>query len=239
MKWALVAMIVLAVVAGCGGSHRPDTADVRAALATSNASYLHYPERIWWGRPTPARLASVRSDGKYVVAHVILSGGPKAWRSQWALLESTHDDWQVLAVNLPHASDLACRAPAEVMRKLAGGCAHLPSSPSGSIVGPTDSRPASPNELAAIAKVGRRVVFQGRDSCVTYVAHISKVVPHYARVDYEFHKPYGKCLPTNGESIYERTTRGWRDLGDASSPFSCTFVPPGVVRSLFGECVIP
>ena len=239
MKWAFAVVAVAGVVAGCGGSRHSDTAAIRAALAVSKASYLHYRSRVWWGRPVGARLMSVRSARKFAVAHVLLSGGPKIWRSQWALLEYTAGEWHVLSVQLPPARNLGCKAPADVMRNLAGGCTHVENVPSGTITGPTASRPASPDELAAIAKVARRVIFQGRDSCVTYVAHLSKLDPRYARVAYEFHKPYGTCTLGNGESIYERTAHGWKHLGDASEPFPCTYLPVGVVRSLFGQCRIP
>jgi hypothetical protein len=238
VKSAFEVAAVTTAVAGCGGSHHAGPGAIRAALAASKASYLHYRSPVWWGRPSPARLVLVGSTGNYGLAHVTLSSGPKVFRSQWALLESKPGGWRVLDVNQPRAHDLGCRAPAAVMRALAGGCAHVESFPAGAVTGPTALRPASPSELAAITKVARRIIFQGRDSCVTYVAHLSKIDPHYARVAYEFHKPYRNCAIGNGESIFERTARGWKHLGDASEPFPCTYLPAGVVRSLFGECWI-
>jgi hypothetical protein len=186
-----------------------------------------------------ARLVSIGTNRKFAVAHVTLADGPKVWRSQWALLESAPGGWHVLSVQLPPARNLACKAPADVMRSLAGGCTHVENVPSGTVTGPQDSRPASPSELAAIAKVGRRAIFHGRDGCVTYVAHVSKLDSRFARVAYKFTKPYGNCLLGNGESIYRRTPHGWKDIGDASETFPCTYLPLGVVRSLFGQCRIP
>ena len=180
---------------------------------------------------------SVRTDGKFAVAHVSVPGYPKIWRSQWTLLGSTAGGWHVLAVVLDRARQLQCKAPAAVMQTLAGGCDHDVLSPAAAIEGPTASRPASAAELAAISSVARRVVFQGHDSCVTYVARVSTLDPRYARAAYEFHKPYTNCHIGNGVSIYMRNTAGgWRHLGDASDPFPCDYGPPGVVRTLFGEC---
>ncbi len=182
-------------------------------------------------------LVSLNREGTFALAHVTLPSGQKLWRSQWALLESNADGWVVRAVALQRAHDLACRAPADVMRRLAGGCAKLPTDPSGAIVGPTASRPASRAELAMIARVARHFL-RGHDSCITYAARIATLDPHYARVAYEFHKPYGNCQRFDGVDIYERTQDGWRRIGGASDPFTCNFAPPGIIRSLFGMCWI-
>jgi len=182
---------------------------------------------------------SVRTDGKFAVAHVSVPGYPKIWRSQWTLLGSTTGGWHVLAVVLDQARQLQCKAPAAVMQTLAGGCIRDVASPAATIEGPTASRPATADELAAISSVARRVVFQGHDSCVTYVARVSTLDPRYARAAYELHKPYTNCHIGNGVSIYMRTTAGgWRHLADASDPFTCDSGPPGVVRTLFGMCAI-
>jgi hypothetical protein len=117
-----------------------------------------------------------------------------------------------------------------------GGTWRLASAEPGIVRGPRQVRRATPTELAAISAVARRVIFRGRDSCVTYVAAISTLDQRYVRVDYEFHKPYGTCLLGNGESVYARTATGWRHVGDASDGFPCDYLPPGVVRSLFGAC---
>jgi hypothetical protein len=237
VKSAFAVVALAAATAGCGGSHHSDTAEIRAALVASKASYLHYQSPLWWGRRSPARLVLVRTSGKYALAHVTLSSGPKIFRSQWALLESKPDGWRVLDVNQPRAHNLGCKAPPKVMMRLAGGCAHEETYPSGGIRGPTASRAASPSEHAAIAKAARRY-FRGKDSCMTYTARVSTVNPRYARLIYVFHKPYRNCDLFNGVDIYGHTNRGWRRIEGASDPFPCASLPPGVVRSLFGDCWI-
>jgi hypothetical protein len=125
------------------------------------------------------------------------------------------------------------------MRTLAGGCVRYVLSPAASIEGPEASRPASASEQAAIEKVGRRTFDPGHNSCVQYIVRVSKIDPHYASVEYVFHKPYTNCDLFNGVDIYQRTPHGWHDLGGASDPFTCNdYGPPRVVRSLYGTCWI-
>jgi hypothetical protein len=123
---------------------------------------------------------------------------------------------------------------------MAGGCTHdSPEWPGGVIVGPSAERAPTSDDGAALTAVARRVVFNGHDSCVTYVIGISKVDQRFARVAYEFHKPYGECQLGNGQSLFKRTASGWVHLADASEPFPCASAPAGVARSLFGECWLP
>jgi hypothetical protein len=238
MKCALAAAVVAAAAAGCGGSHRSDTAAIRAAPVASKASYLHYRAPVWWGTRTRLSLVKVGRSGDFAVAHVSLSGGPKLWRSQWALLKSTSAGWHVVGVELPHARDLPCNAPAAVMRTLAGGCAHIPVGTGGAIVGPQASRAASPTEQSAIEKVGRRTLDPGHNGCVQYVVRVSTLDQRYARVGYVFHKPYANCDLFNGVDLFRRTQHGWRRIGGGSEPLPCDEVPAGVLRSLFGICWI-
>jgi hypothetical protein len=238
VKLALAVATVAAAVAGCGGSHESDTAALRAALVASKASYLHYQAPVWWGKPTRRSLVKIGTSGDYAVAHVSLSGGPKLWRSQWALLKSTSGGWRVLGVEPGRGRDLPCEAPADVMRTLAGGCAHIPDSTGGAIVGPQVSRPASPAEQSAIEKVGRRTLDPGHNSCVQYVVRVSTLDPRFARVRYVFHKPYTNCDLFNGEDLFMRSGHGWRRISGGSEPLPCDDVPPDIVRSLFGICWI-
>jgi hypothetical protein len=236
VKSALAVAAVAAVAAGCGGSQQSDTAGIRAALVASKASYLHFAAPIWWGRLAHPRLTSVRTDGKFAVAHVSVPGVKKLWRSQWALLESDSGGWRVLAVVLDRSRNLQCKAPKNVMRTLAGGCLRYVLSPAASVEGPQASRPASSAEHRAIAKVLRRSFDPGHNSCVKYSVTVSRLDPHYARVRFVFHKPYTNCDLFNGQDVVKLTSSGWKDLGGASDPFTCNFAPPGIIRSLFGMC---
>jgi hypothetical protein len=180
----------------------------------------------------------VKTDGKFAVAHVTVPDIQKLWRSQWTLLRSTTGRWRVISTVLGHSRGLWCKAPADVMRTLAGGCTHEPVSPAASVEGPEASRPASPTEHAAIARVLRRSFDRGHNSCVTYSVRVSRLDPHYGRVRFAFHNPYTNCDLFNGEDVVKLTTAGWKDLGGASDPFTCDFAPPGIIRSLFGMCWI-
>ena len=157
------------------------------------------------------------------------------------LLAHTDQGWRVVGDVLGKASSLSCAdAPKQILERMADGCSPDPAeSPGGAIVGPRVERAPTSGESDALTAVARRVIFRGHDSCVTYVIGISKVDQRYARVGYEFHKPYGSCHVGNGESLFKRTSSGWIHLGDASDPFPCASVPAGVARSLFGECWLP
>jgi hypothetical protein len=125
------------------------------------------------------------------------------------------------------------------MKSLAGGCAWLADSDGGAIVGPEDSRHASPAEQAAIEEVGRQRFNPGHNSCVQYVIRVSKLDPRYARVGYQFQKPFTNCDLFNGEDVYFHGKSGWHSIAAASDPFPCGYrMPPGVARSLFGICAL-
>ena len=200
MKCAFGTVAVLATPAACGGSHRSDTAAIRAVLAASPKTYLHYGARTW-GR-TPHVLVRIRIHGDRAIA--TLSMKPD---SQWIKLRRETGTWRIASAEMA------------VIR------------------GPRMRRPATAAELAAISMAARRVIFHGRDSCITYRAQISTLDPRYAGVQYDQHKPYGACLVGDGVSVFARSASGWRHLEDASTPFFCNSFPPGVVRSLYGVCM--
>lgn len=202
MKWALGTVAVLAVVAGCGGSPRSDTAAIRAALAASPDTYLHYGARTW-GRQPQTRVR-IRINGDSATA--VLS--PTGTIAQRITLRRQNGEWRIGSAGEP-----------------------------GVISGPRAQRPATAAELAAISTVARSGIFDGRDSCITYRAQISTLDPRYAGVQYAYRKPYGTCLVGNGVSVFVRSASSWRHLEDASTPFLCNSLPPGVVRSLYGVCM--
>jgi hypothetical protein len=101
--------------------------------------------------------------------------------------------------------------------------------------GATSMRPPTAAERTGIVGAASRA-FHGEDRCVQYKIGISRLDSRYAAVSYVFHEPYVHCLVGNGVSIYVRTRSGWRHVADASSGFSCSQAPPGVVRTLFGDC---
>ena len=62
----------LFLVAGCGGSHRSDNAAIRAALAASPKTYLHYGARTW-GRNPHVRVR-IRIDGDRATSRLSVPG---------------------------------------------------------------------------------------------------------------------------------------------------------------------
>ena len=236
--FALFAVVTHLPVAGCGGSHQSQEAGIDAALRQSPNSYLHYQAPIWWGTRPNIHRTSLALDGKYALAGISAPTTHPGERKQWVLLARSDQGWRVVGDILGRAAALRCTdATKQTLERMAGGCTHDSADwPGGAIVGPREERAPTSSEVASLTRVARRVVFRGHDSCVTYVIGISKVDQRFARVAYEFHKPYGNCRVGNGESLFKRTASGWVHLGDASEPFPCAYAPAGVVRSLLGEC---
>ena len=235
----LVLTACLAVVAltGCGHSAPRDRDAIKTLLIRSNATYLYYTSPLWWGTAIRPRLVRIGIDGSFALAKIHVPGGPRIYRDQWVLLERGPRDWKLVATVLGRAYLLPCAAPADVARRLAGGCSHdAAPDPRGVVTGPLATRPPTANERRTIIKAARAAIFAGRDACVRYSIAVSRLDGGFASVSYSFHKPYGNCLLGNGISIFKKSATGWKNIGSASDPFPCSYLPPGVVRSLFGEC---
>jgi len=205
VKWTFGLVAIAALVAGCSGSHHSDRAAIRAVLAASPETYLHYGARTWGRKP-------------HLHVRIRVAG----------------DD-----------STAVLSAPRTVSQRIAlrrrGSTWSIASADPGIIKGPRAERRATADELAAISAAGQQH-YPGSGSCITYAAHISRLDPHYSRVDYVFSKSalagHGKCAKFvgNGEEVYTRGPAGWHYVGGASDGFPCSYLPPGVVRSLFGVC---
>lgn len=240
---ALLASVL--VIAGCGGSQKPDVAGVRQALRQSNSSYLHYPSSTWWGSPVRLQLRATRFDGDYALARVYLTPAPRFLHSQWSLLKRDSTGWHVLSTVVQESNFLPCVAPQAVMRRLAGGCSNPPANLGGTIYGPRAERSATRSELAAISAAARS--HDARiSSCATWTAKISTLDSRYARVDPVFPRsqmlhPHGRCglVIGNGEFVFAHGVSGWHYVGGGSSNWPCRWGPPGAIRSLFGACALP
>jgi hypothetical protein len=232
-KGSLSVVLCALVLAGCGGGHdASQVSSIRQALERSRLTYLHYRAPIWWGRRVSVTVELVRVDGDWAIAKL---RGPKSSGRQWALLHRS-GGWRVVGAASGRGTGLWCKlAPPPVIPQLVGGCTATELWAPGDIVGPRARRAPTGAERTALESAARRLR-GGRDSCVRYLIGVSEVDPRYVRVSYEFHKPYGNCLLSNGDSIFVRDGRDWRHVSDASDPFPCTLAPPGVVRSLFGDC---
>ena len=212
-KWAFAVAAVTAVVAGCGGSHRSDTAAIRAVLAASPKTYLHYGARTWGVQPRVRAQVRIASDR----ATAVLSA-PRTI-PQRVTLHQHNGVWRIAKAD------------------------------QGIINGPRAERAATSTELAAISADERRRdreaggYYRRAVTCITYAAHISTLNPHFARVDHVYPKSAldnlrDKCAKFvgNGEEAYVQRAAGWHYVGGESDGFPCDYLPPGVVRSLFGSC---
>jgi hypothetical protein len=209
VKWALGTVAIVAAVVGCGGSHTSNRAAILAALKASPTTYLHYTSRSWGHQL--GIVTQVQVNGEHATA--LITG--RHLLKERVSLRRHQGVWRI-------TSD--------------GG---------GVINGSRAERPATASELTAISTVAEHAYPQAK-GCITYAAHISTLNPQYAEVDYVYPKAAldnlrSKCarFVGNGVDIYVHAgTAGWRHL-ISGDQFQCNDAPPGVVRSLFGSCLLP
>jgi hypothetical protein len=239
---SLAALGAAAVLAGCGtvgGRGGADAAAIRAVLARSPLSLLHYGSARWWGRePHLTLTVHVTHDRRY--ARAVITAAPwKGRRARQLVLLARRGTWRIADTG-SRAVGLRCSsAPAAVMRDLFGGCAHVDVFDGPLLEGPHAIRPATRGEQTALAAFERRNLFHGHDRCVTYAVSVSRVDERWAEVAYRFHKPYVDCVLGNGVSLVVRRGARWHEVSEASEAFICGLAPPGVVRSLDGACSLP
>jgi hypothetical protein len=94
------------------------------------------------------------------------------------------------------------------------------------VQGPVHIRVPTPPERAAIVRV------EAPRRCPRYGIRISTVDGRYGVV----HFP--RCRHLNGFVIVRRSAGGWREINGGSDVFPCPTLPPGVVRSLAGRCLL-
>lgn len=75
-------------------------------------------------------------------------------------------------------------------------------------------------------------------SCVQLSIAVSSVDSHLASVSERFVGPHANTCGSNGVDVFLRSPTGWHLIGSASEGFECRVSPAGVLRSLFGGCVL-
>jgi hypothetical protein len=246
---ALAAGLGLALAA-CVGGRSSQRSAIEAAIRRSPFTYFAYRNPLYWGRSVHVTISRLRvsSRNRRFAAAVVTPFDGKRHRRvsdpERVLLRLT-DRWRVIRAETLSAARPACRfAPAGVIAELFGGCDHNADaarvSPEAFISGPLDFRSPTPDERAAIVAATRAAHFKpGQARCVRYHVRVSVVDERFASVSYSFVRPFRGCLLGNGVSFMERSPRGrWRVKGDAGDAFPCTYAPPGVIRSLFEDCLV-
>lgn len=231
-------VLVAASLAVWGPVARADSTTIRAAVERSPKTYFAYRSPLWWGQRVRIEIVRISTDDGFALAQIRVLAGPPSYRTQWALVQHQGTGWKVVSVALQHRSDLQCGStPHAVLQRLAGGCSKYSLWPAGVVSGPRAVRPPTSVERAALVQAAQTSVFAGRDRCVRYHVSVSTLDQRYASVSYTFVKPYTHCSPADGVSIFHRASDGWGYAGGASDGFPCTQAPPGVARSLFGDCL--
>ena len=205
---SLVAGLALVALTGLGGTGSP----VKAAIARSPFSYYHFSAAAWWGQPVTVSTRSVHVSGSTATAVVVASAGGKKVGSQHVSLTQANGRWAVVT--------------------------PLVDEPFGTITGPISARKPTALEQAAISAAGFKVL-KGEQDCVRFVVGVSTIDPGFASARLTFFGPRKAQCESNGMLLFARSASGaWMYHGAGSDPFSCTWAPPGVIRSLFGSCFI-
>jgi hypothetical protein len=200
--------LALFALTGMSGSGSP----VKAAIAASPFSYYHFRAAAWWGRPVTISIRSLHVTGSTATAVVVASAVGKKLESQQVSLTRTNGSWALVT--------------------------PLVDEPFGTITGPLATREPTAQEQAAISAAGFKVL-KGEQDCVRFVVAVSAIDPGFASARLSFFGPRKARCASNGMLLFARSASGaWSYHGAGSDPFSCTWAPAGVIRSLFGSCFI-
>jgi hypothetical protein len=206
VKWAVGTLAVLAVAAGCGGSHQSDTAAIQAALKASPKTYLHYGASTW-GRDPHVHVRIIRTHSDRATA---LLSVPKTVR-EWVALRLHNGTWTVASardgvINGPRASRPATKAELAAISAVATR--------------------RYPQAVGCITYGAEISTVNPRYARVDYIFPPSqRRRPH----------GHCGLFVGNGVDIYVHTASGWRHLVSGSM-FYCSDAPPAVLRSLVYAC---
>jgi hypothetical protein len=250
---AIVTLAVISaalILAACRDERSNDRARIEQAIRSSPYTYFAYRNPLYWGKPVHFTIGGLRvsqHDRPFAGATVtpLAGDGEVAGGIQRVLLRRD-DEWHVISADALSPSDLGCSlAPAGVVAELFGACDMHPDAalvwPETFISGARADREPAASERASIVAAARAAHFKrGQDHCVRYRVRVSRIDRRFASVAYRFVRPYRGCLLGNGVSLVERRPSGaWQVRGDAGDAFDCAAAPPGVIRSLFSDCVVP
>jgi hypothetical protein len=211
------ASLVLAL-AGCGGGGGggDPTAAIEQAVKTSPLSYYHYAAAAWWGRPVSVHMTLVHTSSQQATATVSVRAGGKSIATQTVLLVRSGENWTISGSEVSSTQE---------------------ETNFGTVSGPVSTRPPTAAEHTAVVARALRS-FPGEGDCLRFEVAISRVDPAWASAVIRFVGPNRIRCATTGTPLLHRGAGGWRMVAVANGQLPCTKAPPGVVRSLFGDCRI-
>jgi hypothetical protein len=202
-KATLIAFCALLVAAGCGESQR---GAVERVLARSPQTYLHYRDRVWWGRSVRISVA-VRVSHDVATARVLVMPAADPLDAQRVVLHRRNGRWRFVGrsaalVRGPRATRSATAAErraivGDARRRIFQGhdrCVHY---------------------AIGISRVDERYAIVGYEFRKPYL---------------DCRLGNGESL------FLRRAGGAWRELSEASDGWDCVAAPPGVIRSLAGSC---
>jgi hypothetical protein len=203
--------LLVALVPGCGGHASSGPVD---AIRASTATYYEFAAPAWWGRSVSVSTDGLAVAGNHATAVIDVHAGGKVIRSEKVMVQRQGGAWQVVRVTPPSL------APSSL-----------------SITGPVMRRPAQQWQSAPLTRAALQYLYVPA-SCVRFSIAISEVDSNYASIAPRFVGPRAARCASNGVLIARRQQDRWIVYGAGSDPFDCRQAPPGVLRSLFGECWI-
>jgi hypothetical protein len=210
VKGAIGALAVAATLAGCGGSGTSDAAAIRAVLAASPATYLHYDARDW-GRQPYVHVRLVQVDADREIAQLSASGTI----TQHITLLRSNGVWSIKPTLNDHGA-------------MTGPRAERPATPTELAAISAAEEKMTPGSGGCVTYTARISTFDSRYALVDHIFPRSQQL-----------RPHGRCgmFVGNGEDLYVHARAGWRYVTSAST-FPCDAAPPGVMRSFLGGCFL-
>jgi hypothetical protein len=254
MRLALGLLVVGVSGALIASAASAPSASVQEAIKASNRTYFAYHDPLYWGRPVSVRITRVvvsHRDGRFAGARVEVTTptGKPAVRAQRVLLEKG-TGWHVRDVALLPDTFVCSSLPAGVVQEVVGACdayGHV-SDPELEVSGPLARRAPTTAERARIVAGARSSLNSGPlvATCLNFDVWVSRVDSRFADAEpnrataraWMKNKACGR-FAYNGQMLLKRLPGGrWRYYSGASEAFDCRLTPPGVIRSLYRECVI-
>jgi hypothetical protein len=205
----MIAAPIVLVLLAFGGSVSP----LQRAVEASPYTYYHFSGAGWWGEPVALQTRVVHASSDLADIEILARADGKTvgWRERLSLARR-NGRW-------------AIRVP-------------LIDPNFGAILGPKSTLKPTAQERAQVSAAGFGEL-KGDSDCVRFTISVSRVDARYATASLELFGPRKAQCEASSALLFTRAGSGvWRYLGAGSAPFPCTSAPAGVIRSLFGVCLI-
>jgi hypothetical protein len=210
-----LAFLAVLGLAGCGGGGN-QTEAITQAVKSSALSYFRYGAAKWWGKPVSVGVTVTQNAKSQATANVTVRSAGTTLASQTLLLVKDSGRWMVSASEVTGSDS---------------------ETDFGTVTGPVETRPPTTAEAEA-ASAGALQSFPGESDCLRFQVAVSKVDPTWASAVIRFVGPNRIRCATTGVPVLHRSPSGWKMVAVQNGVMPCTVAPPGVVRSLFGDCRI-